>query len=435
MSSVRALREELIRLAVPFILASLTVPLVGLVDTAVLGHLDSPHHLAGVALGSILFDLIWAVFGFLRISTTGLYSQSEGAGDHKEAGLVAMRSLWLALGLGIVLWLLQWPLAAGAFSFLQAEPEVTRAGMSYFHARILVAPLTLMNFATLGILQGMGRARTLLLMAAVTNAVNIVFDVLFVTKLGWGAAGAGWATSLGHAAGWALGMSVLLPTLPWRTRLGTLLKTHGWGRLFSLSRDIIIRSLALVGAMSYVTAQAAAMGTLLLAANTILLKWVSLGSFVIDGFAMAASRMTGREFGAGRPGMVLQITKLGIRWGMVCAGLFVAWAMFWPAGSLELLTDQPAILAVVDDYRWWLAPVMLLGSVAYVLDGVFNGLTLGKDIRNAMVVSAGLGFFPVAWWAGRQGDNHLLWVALCLLMGMRIVTYGLRLPKALNPAT
>ncbi len=407
------------------ILANITVPLAGLVDAAMLGHLDEARHLAGVALGSVAFDYIFWTFGFLRMATTGLTAQSVGRADLLEADRTGLRAMWMGLGIGLCLVLLSPVLGALSFALLEGEAAVQESGRAYFDMRILGAPATLANFAITGWLLGRGEGRAVLVVASIGNTVNIVLDYVFIYQLGWLAAGAGAATALASLVSFGVGMIWVLPALSSHGRQvhQGLWEPVGLRSLMSLNGAIVIRTLALVSAFSLFLDFSAVMGTAVLAANALLLKVLSLASWFIDGMAFAVEGMVGQFKGARDGGAARQLLRLGVR-DAVLTGLVVAAVCTLFPGIFVVLTDQPALLSRLAMDAPWLFGLLGFGAIAYILDGWFLGISAGKQMRDAMLISFVIGFLPLALAARWVGSPWLLWLALVVFMAARVLTLG-----------
>ncbi|MEM1205473.1 MAG: MATE family efflux transporter [Acidobacteriota bacterium] len=404
-------------------LANLTVPVAGLVDAAMLGHLDDIRFLAGVALGAVVFDYVFWTFGFLRMATTGLTAQATGRRDAVEQHRILQRSLVLAAGAGFAILLLRGPLAHLAFGLLSGDPGTEAAGLDYVLARIWGAPAALANFAFLGWFLGREESRIALAMTAVANVVNVVLNYVFILRLGWAAEGAGWATMASQYAMLAVAVACYLPRrggVGWSW--GEVLDGQRWRAMFSLQADILVRTLCLVSSFALFTDISARLGAEVLAANALLLRIVTLAAFMIDGAAFAVESLAGIFLGAGNRSALRRLLRLALLTGAAFAALFVVPMALAPEPVLGLLTSHGDVVQRGASYALWLVPVLLVGSAAYIYDGLFLGLTAGRTLRNSMLVSAVGVFLPLAWLALRAGDPHLLWGALAAFMVARTAT-------------
>lgn len=418
------LRRRFARLTFFNILANLTVPLAGLVDVAILGHLDEIRFLAGVALGAIVFDYVFWSFGFLRMATTGLTAQAVGRRDDAAAERVLRRAMLLALVAAGVILLLRGPLENVAFELLSGEPGAEAAGRAYYGARIWGAPAALLNLCFLGFYLGREESGIAFYVTATTNLVNIVLDYVFVLRLGMAAEGAGWATMAAQWAGLAVALAFFLPR---RTGAGwdwaRLLDGDKLRRMFRLQRDILVRTLLLVSAIAVFTDFSARLGTQVLAANTLLLRLFTVAAYLIDGVAYAVESLAGVLHGAGERNLLRRMVHGSMAVAVGFAALFVAPLLLAPEWTLGLLTSHAEVVALGVSYSPWLVPVLGVGAVAFVFDGLFLGLTAGRTLRNAMLLSIAA-YLPLAWAGVHQGSSHLLWAAFALFMLARVVSLG-----------
>jgi MATE family multidrug resistance protein len=411
------------------------VPLAGLIDTAFLGHLAEIHHLAGVALATVIFNVVYWSFGFLRMGTTGMTAQARGREAEADVWLIFLRNSLIALGFGLGILLLQVPIRDLGFHLLSAEPAVKASGYDFFNARIWGAPAVMLNLVLMGWFLGREKGRRVILLSLVGNGSNVVFDYLFIRQLGWASAGAGWGTALSQYLMLLVGLGVI-----WReggvrhcrAALPRVWNPRALRGLFRLNRDILIRTFALILSFALFTNFSSAMGTQTLAANTLLLQVVMLSAYFVDGIAFATESFAGRYYGSGDRHHLKQLlvvsggTSLAI--GLTFALAFIS----FPQGLFGLLTSHGEVIAKVRTYVGWLLPVLGLGAIAYMLDGYFLGLTAGKTLRNATVLAATVGFLPLAFVAQAMQNPHLLWLALTGLMAARAMTLAWAVPKSLG---
>ena len=404
-------------------MATVSVPLAGLVDTAILGHLEDIRFLAGVALGSIVFDYVYWTFGFLRMGTTGTTAQAMGGGNMKAVYLTLYRGLFLALSIGTVLVVLQVPIRIGGFAVLSGAEGVEAAGAAYFNARVWGAPATLCSFVLIGWFLGREESGRVLLITVAANVSNILLDYVFVLGLGLAAFGAGLATMISQYLAVAIGLFLF-----WKSResrpwvWGEILDRHGLTSLMRLNRDILFRTLGLITALSLFTNFSSVLGTTVLAANAILLRVQYLASYFIDGAAFATESLAGTFRGRGDPKGLLKLLRLSLVVGFACALGFAVLVVIAPGFLYPLLTSHQEVVEVATRFGYWLIPVLLFGSAAYIYDGFFLGLTEGRVLRNSMLFSTIVIFGSVAWVAVVRGDNHILWLSMTLWMASRAVT-------------
>ncbi|MEC8943932.1 MAG: MATE family efflux transporter [Acidobacteriota bacterium] len=419
----QSLRQRYLRLAAINIMATVSVPLAGLVDTAILGHLEDIRFLAGVALGSIVFDYVYWTFGFLRMGTTGTTAQAMGGGNMKAVYLTLYRGLFLALSIGTALVVLQVPIRIGGFAVLSGAEGVEAAGVAYFNARVWGAPATLCSFVLIGWFLGREESGRVLLITVAANVSNILLDYVFVLGLGLAAFGAGLATMISQYLAVAIGLFLF-----WKSResrpwvWGEILDRHGLTSLMRLNRDILFRTLGLITALSLFTNFSSVLGTTVLAANAILLRVQYLASYFIDGAAFATESLAGTFRGRGDPKGLLKLLRLSLVVGFACALGFAVLVVIAPGFLYPLLTSHQEVVEVATRFGYWLIPVLLFGSAAYIYDGFFLGLTEGRVLRNSMLFSTIVIFGSVAWVAVVRGDNHILWLSMTLWMASRAVT-------------
>jgi MATE family multidrug resistance protein len=413
--------------------SNLLVPMAGLVDVAILGHLSDVRHLAGVALGTVIFDyLLWTV-GFLRMGTVGPTARATALGDEIEQQAILIRGLGVAAVVGFGLLLISPWLASFGFAMLDGTVAVEQAGKAYVAARFWGVPCAAGSFVLLGWFLGREQVGQALAMTAVGSLSNIVLDLILVWHLGWGAEGAGWATAASQLMALTTGLALALPALTdipaaWaRSKDADALRA-----LAGLSRDIVVRSFFLVSVFAAFTNLSATMGTLVLAANAVLLKLLGTGAWLIDGFAFATETLAGQADAQTDKSELASVFKMSmvasLTTGLALSTLFIV----APGALLGLLTNQPEVLAEASRHVLWLLPVLGVGSAAYALDGYFIGLSAGHTLWRTMAVSALLGFLPLSIWAWHQQDPSLLWAALAVFMGARVLTLGLAVPKTLS---
>ena len=423
-------RHQFWWLAVVNVLSNLMVPLASWVDTAFLGHLSEISHLAGVAIATVLFNYIYWTFGFLRMGTTGLTAQAKGKGSETEVILILLRHGAIALAIALVILLIQQPLADLSFTLLQADPKVLASGRDYYHALIYGAPATLLNFVLLGWFLGQGNAGKVLLLSLVSKGTNIIFDYWFIVRWQLESTGAGAATAISQYVTLFLGIVLVLRQISVTNLLRHQAKIWhlpAFKAIFGLNRDILIRTLALVSTFAIFTNLSALLGTETLAANTLLLQVVTLAAYFIDGIAFATESIAGNLQGQGKPELLRPLLKLAGLTSLV-AGLSLAMIfILFPQQLFGLLTNHQSILQNLDRYLWWLLPILGFGSIAYMLDGYFLGLTAGKILRQSTLIATVLGFTPMAIAAYVQNSNSLLWLALALFMATRAITLGAKI--------
>ena len=414
------------RLAFPIIISNISVPLLGAVDTAVVGHLPEPQHLGAVALGAMVFNFLYWGFGFLRMGTAGLTAQAHGAGDADEVLAAGIRALLIAGLLALVLIAGQTLIVAAAFDFLEASAEVEASARTYVLTRIWGAPAALGIFVILGWFLGLQNTRATLYVQVLMNGLNIVLDVVFVVGFGWGVGGVALATVIAEYAGFGLAVWFALRALPGiggRIGRDLVLAPDRLRRTLGLNTDIFVRTICLVFAFAYFTAQGARMGDVLLAANAVLLNFQIFMAHGLDGFAHAAQALVGRAVGARDTGALRQAIRLSSIWASASAAGFAL--LYWIAGEgiIALLTGIDEVRLAAAGYLAWLIVMPLISVAAYQLDGIFLGATLGRQMRNAMIVSLAI-YLGLCWILIPAWGNHGLWFALAGFMVARGMTLG-----------
>ena len=406
------------------ILSNITVPLLGIVDTAVIGHLGSAHYLAGIALGSATISILFWLAGFLRMSTTGLVAQAYGQNDLMQLAALLKRSLVLACSVALLLIAFA-PLINDAIAFLSdANARVLTEANTYFNIRIFSAPAALCNLVLLGWMLGVHYGRGPFYLLLVTNIVNIALDIYFVVFLDWAVAGAAWASLIADYT--ALIFALFLIT-KLATKQGVDLSIANWfsfkkmSVLLSLNRDIFIRSLILQICFSFMTFYGARIGETTLAANAVLLNFLMLVSFALDGIAYATEAKVGQAKGQQSVSKVRLWVKISVFWGMLFGVFYSLFFAMFGSNIIRLLTNVPEVITEATHYLPWVIALPLIAMSCFLFDGIFVGLTRAKDMRNSMLLSASIGFFGV-FWVFYAWQNNGLWLAMSCFMLLRGVT-------------
>ncbi|WP_417685130.1 MATE family efflux transporter [Roseibium sp.] len=413
-------------IAVPMTLAYLSTPLLGVVDTAVIGRLGDAALVGGIAIGGVIFDLVFTTFNFLRSGTTGLTAQAFGAGDQSEIRATFLRAMIIAIVAGLAVVLLQAPLLEIGLAFLGGSEEVQNATRRYFEIRIISAPLLLANYAILGWFLGLGRATTGLMLQLILNGINIVLSILFVVGLDWSIEGVALATVLSELVAVICGVGLVLHATrgtPWPA-MDVVLDRRLLMRMMAVNRDIMIRSFSLLFAFAFFTARSADQGDVMLATNAILEKFFIVGGYFLDGLATAAEQLSGRAIGARyRPAFDRTIHLTAI-WSFVLAGLLALFYLLLGPYLFDLMTVSPDVREMGRIYLPWAAVTPLFGVLAFLMDGVFIGATWSRDMRNMMLLS--LAVFIAAYYVlFPLMGNHGLWLALEIFLGLRGISLGL----------
>ncbi len=415
--------KSVIAIALPTTFAYLSTPIIGLVDTGVVGRLGDAAMLGGLAMGAILFDIVFTTFNFMRASTTALVAQAQGSGDEDGQRIVLIRALMLSLLLGLVTWIFSPAILRLGTWAMDPSQGVLQAMSAYFVIRIVAAPLTLINYTVLGWMLGQARAGLGLVLQTVLNGTNILLSIYLGLHLGWGIEGVAWATVIAEAVAALLGL-----TISWKRYQGSgfpgwarILNTSAMIRLMSVNRDIMIRSFALLFAFAFFTAQGAKLGDTALAANAVLMNFFLISGYLLDGFATAAEQLAGKAIGARYRQGFVRAVNLTLIWGFILASL--ATALFWFAGPwlIDLLTTNEEVRQTARVYLIWAAMTALVGVAAFQMDGVYIGATWSAEMRNMMLLS--LAAYLLVWWlAVPVIGNHGLWLALNVFLGVRGIT-------------
>lgn len=427
----KAKNRQLLALALPMILSNITIPLLGLVDTAVIGHLSDAYYLGGVALGATMITLILWLLGFLRMATTGLVAQAYGANDVLGQHKLLVQGVMLAVLLGGSAIALQAPILDLTLNLTQASSEVERYCREYFQVRVWSTPFALINLVMLGWLLGRQQPKAAMWQLMIANLANIVLDLLFVIGLAWGVKGAALASVIADMIAFAVALTMVLQQLRLSPafRLADLLAHISWvgyGALLRLNRDIFIRSLCLQAAFAFMTFQGAGLGDNTVAANAVLLNLLLIISYSLDGIAYYAEAEVGRAYGQKQPQSLKDAVTLAWGWSALCAlGFCVAFGL-WGTQIIALLTSIEGVRATAQQYLVWLIVMPLIAFSSYLFDGVYIGAAKGKVMRNSMILATFGAFFPT-WYLLQalllpEHANHALWAAMAAFMLTRSLT-------------
>ena len=425
MNQPDATTRRLYQIAGPIILANLATPLLGMVDTAVIGQLGQTQLLGALALGAMIFNLVFWGFGFLRMGTTALVAQAKGRADLAAIRDHLSRSLLLAVVLGLLLCLLQQPIANLIFSTTGASSGVENAAATYYRIRIWGAPLHLMLLAMMGYLLGQQASRYVLVLQLILNITNIILDLVFVVLLDWSVEGVAAATLIAETVTLIAGFWILSrhfkffsgafnPTQIFALKAGKA--------LFRVNRDIMIRTLCLIFAFAWFTDQGARLGDLSLAANLILMQFVTFSAFFIDGFAIASESIMGEAHGKRDRQATDDIIRAAFSSGGLLALLLSFGFFFLSPYMMWLLTSSPEVIKEARQFSLWMVATPLVSFAAYIYDGLFIGATKTAEMRTAMILS--LFVYLTAWWLTQSLENHGLWLALMIYYVARAVSLG-----------
>lgn len=409
--------RTVLAIAVPMTLAYLTTPVLGLVDTAVVGQFGDAALIGGLAAGALVFDVVFTTFNFVRSGTTGLVAQAFGRGDAAEEQAVFWRAFAIAVMAGVILAALAPLFVFIGQWFINAGAGVDEAMATYVRIRLLAAPISLVNYAVLGYLLGRGEGTLALLLQLVLNGINIVLSVVLGLHLGWGVAGVAWGTFGGELAAALLGMAIVLRRFAKGPRLDRahLFDRKAFIRMISLNRDIMIRSFTLLAAFALFTRQGAQFGTVTLAANAVLMNFFMVASFFLDGFATAAEQLAGRAVGARYAEAFRRAVRLTAFWGFALAVAASLITLSFGAELIAVITTAEEVRAAAALYLPWAAFAGLSGVLAFQMDGVFIGATWSRDMRNMMLASF-LVFAAALFALAPVFGNAGLWAALHIFL-------------------
>ncbi|MDE5457450.1 MATE family efflux transporter [Bradyrhizobium sp. CSA112] len=423
---------QVFAIAGPAMVANLTTPLIGIVSTTAIGRLGDATLLGGVAMASVLFDCMFWLFGFLRMSTVAFTAQSLGAGETIELRAILIRGFLVAALIGTALIVLQVPLATILLGAMGGSEGVTRAAKTYFTIRIWSAPLALANYVVLGWLIGQARATLALTTQIAINVTNMIATVLLVLVFDLGIAGAATAAVIAEATGVLLGILIARRLSRGQSAISpaTLFDRTKLMRMLTVNRDILIRTAALIAAFLFFIAQGARAGDVTLAANAVLNNFLMISGFFLDGLANAAEQLCGRAYGARDKRAFSGAVKLVVIWGFGFAfAVAASFALFGPA-LIDVLTASADVRRIARDYLPFIVFAPLLGVFAFAYDGIYIGATWARDMRNLMVLS--LLIFLVAWFALRSFGNAGLWGAFLVHYAARGGLQALRYPALLR---
>ncbi|MFW2588160.1 MATE family efflux transporter [Sagittula sp. SSi028] len=421
--------RRVLNIAVPILLANVTVPILGAVDTGVVGQIPAPEPIAAVGVGAVVLSAVYWIFGFLRMGTAGLAAQASGQGDTAEVAALLTRSLLIGVAGGLLLIVLQSAVFAGAFAISPAGPQVEGLARNYMQIRIWSAPAAIAIYGINGWLIAQERTRHVLILQLWMNGVNVALDLLFVLALGWGVSGVAFATFLAEWSGLALGLYLCRAAFAhgaWKDRARVFDRLR-LKRMAVVNTDIMLRSLMLQAIFVSFLLWGGRFGAVTLAANQVLLQFLHIVAYALDGFAFAAEALVGQALGARA---VSRLRQAGLRtslWGLGSTVVFMLVFALFGGAIIDLMTKAPEVQATARDYLPWVVVAPLFGLACFMLDGIFIGATRTGDMRNMMALSAGLYFAAVFALTPVMG-NHGLWAALMVSFVARGVTLGLRYP-------
>ena len=415
------MNRKIIQLAIPSIDSNITVPLLGLVDVAIVGHLGSASYIGAIAVGGMLFNMIYWIFGFLRMGTSGMTAQAYGKRDLTEVVRTLLRAVGVGLLISLGLWILQSPILRGAFVLIDATEEVKRWASLYFNICIWGAPAILGLYGFAGWFIGMPNSRFPMFIAITQNIVNIAASLCFVFVLGMKVEGVALGTLIAQYAGLFMAFALWLK---YYGRLKAYIDWNGlWGgeemrRFFSVNSDIFFRTLCLVAVTTFFTSTGARQGDVILAVNTLLMQLFTLFSYIMDGFAYAGEALAGRFIGAKNDVGLRRCIRLLFLWGIGLSLSFTILYAFLGRDFLGLLTNDTSVIKASGDYFYWVLAIPLCGFSAFLWDGIFIGATATRQMLYSMLVASAT-FFIIYYLFYRSMGNHALWMAFLGYLSLR----------------
>ena len=430
------MNKRILGLALPNIITNITVPLLGMVDMSIVGHLSSTH-IGAITIGTSIFNLIYWNFGFLRMGTSGFTAQAYGANLWDEALKTLVRACAIALGIALTLIVLQWPLALLVPVIFEGSQEVMRLALTYFSIRIWAAPATLGLYAIKGWFIGMQDSRTPMWIAIALNCVNIVFSLLFVLVLHWDISGVALGTVIAQYSGLMMGVFFLRRRLntPVFKSLGVnmreALRWNEMKRFFKVNGDIFLRTVCLSTVFTFITAASGRIGDQVLAIDALMLQFFTLFSYIMDGFAFAGESLVGRYIGAREPRNLKLSVRLLLAWGLALTLLFTLLYALFDNQFLRLFTNDEGLIAATGDYLGWVLAIPVCGFSAFLFDGIFVGATASRTMRNAMFIATAVFFLLYFGLKSLLSPdthtwNNILWLSFMVYLVLRGLLQGMR---------
>ena len=418
---LRSMNKQILRLTLPNIITNITVPLLGMVDLAIVGHIGDASHIGAIALGTTIFNLIYWNFGFLRMGTSGLTAQAYGANNTDESLRILVRGITIALSAALLLLLLQTPIAALARRLMHRSEQIIALTLTYFYVRIWAAPATLGLYVLKGWFIGMQDSRTPMVIAILLNIVNILFSLLFVIVFHMDIAGVALGTVLAQYSGLLMAIGCWFYKYGHLRRQINIRESLHWEdmkRFFHLNSDIFLRTLCLVAVFAFIPFISYHMGDDILAANTLLMQLFTLFSYIMDGFAYAGEALVGRFIGADDEPSLRKVIRYLIYWGCGLTALFTVLYIFYGEWILRILTDKGEVISTAMNYMKWTAAVPIAGFAAFLFDGIYIGATASKAMRNIMFIATAV-FFGGYYCLSPSLGNDGLWIAFLLFLVFR----------------
>jgi MATE family multidrug resistance protein len=429
-SLILSQRQYLI-LAIPLIISGISTPILGAVDTAVVGRIPDPASIGGVAIGAVIFNTMYWLLGFLRVSTSGFTAQAEGANNQNEMLLSFFRPMIMAIIFGLFFIIFQHPILQVALALLGGSEAVSSFAATYFSIRIWGAPFILLSYVMIGWLIGMGKVRLALATQIMMNLLNIILDIVFVLGLGMGVSGVAYATLISEISAILFGAWLIFHTNRVKMshlKLQMLIESEPLIKMLKVNRDLFLRTVCLLAMTGIFTAKGASMGELTLAANAILLQIHYIMAYLFGGFANASSIIVGRAIGARNQPLYTRAFFLSAQWGFVAAIVLSIFILFWGESIVALFTTITEVREVAIDLLIWMLIFPFVGFWGLQLDGIFSGATEAKSIRDSMILAL-IVFVLAIWLFVPIYHNHGIWLAFVLFSFARSIFLSLFVPK------
>ena len=430
-SAFRLANRRVLAIALPIMLSNVTQPLIGVVDTAVVGQLPDARYIGGIAVGSLIFSFLYWGFGFLRMGTGGLAAQAFGAGDQAEMRAVFGRAILIALAASVLLIALGPLIERYAFLLIEGSAAVEAEARVYFHIRLWSAPFTLANFCLIGWFIGQGRARVAFYLQLLLNLTNIALDIVFVLGLGMTADGVALGSVIAEAVACGAGLTLVARSVGGLHPLfdrARILDAGRLKRMVAVNADIMVRTLCIIAAFGWFTAQGARAGDIVVAANAVLFHLFEMTAYLIDGFAYAAEALVGQAVGARDRASYRASVQVSSFWAMAVGALLSLLVLALGPFAIDLMSVNADVRAAARTYLPWTALTPLLGAACFQLDGIFIGATRTADMRNMMVLSFAA-YLAACWLLAPAWGNNGLWAALCVFFAARSLTLLWRYPS------
>ena len=429
------LNKSILRLAIPNIISNITVPLLGLVDMMLMGHLDSVAYIGAIGLGGTIFSVMYSVFSFMRAGTTGFTAQSLGAGDREEISYSLYRSLCIALIATIIVLGLQNPIEWISMKLLNGSEDVLRYTADYFYVRIWAAPAVLCLYAFNGWYIGMQNTTVPMVIAILINVVNIAASIFCVSELGMGVRGVALGTVIAQYCGLATALVFLFAKyrqylIPVKKHV--LLQADKLKRFFKVNTDFMIRSILLILSIAFFTNQSAKLGDDVLAVNMILMQFFYIFSYFTDGFAYAGEALVGKFTGAKDKIQLKKTVKLLLTWGICLSVPFTLLYWLFPETFIGLISNQAEVIEQARPYHLYMIIIPIITFAAFIWDGIYIGATAARSIRNTMIIASIFVFLPAWYFLMPAFGNHGLWIAFLLFMLARGISMTLMSKKAIG---